>query len=71
MDTARDWADEVKSFCEGKLKMSKYSFMKQDNVKQKIVAKDERSLSCIMVTNPNQLHDIVKQESCDIVYDFE
>merc|ERR1719447_2722030 len=41
VDTAKDWADEVKSFCEGKLPMTKYSFMKQDNTKQTIVETDE------------------------------
>ena len=36
--TAKDWADEVKLFCQGKLKMTKYSFMKQDNTTHTIIS---------------------------------
>jgi len=35
--TAMDMANEVKKFCEGKSKMTNYTFLKQDNTKQKIV----------------------------------
>lgn len=35
--TAQDMADEVKKFCLGNAKMTNYSFMKQDNTKQKII----------------------------------
>ena len=35
--TAMDMADEVKRFCEGKSKMTSYTFMKQDNIKQQVV----------------------------------
>ena len=38
--TAKDWADEVKLFCEGKLPMTNHSFIKQDNINQKVVASD-------------------------------
>merc|ERR1712112_118624 len=35
--TAKDMADEVKLFCEEKLPLTEYSFLKQDNIKQTIV----------------------------------
>jgi len=37
VNTANDWADEVKLFCEGKLPLTDYSFLKQDNMAQTIV----------------------------------
>jgi len=37
VNTAKDWADEVKLFCEGKLPLTDYSFLKQDNMAQTIV----------------------------------
>ena len=72
MDTAKDWADEVKSFCEGKLKMTNYSFMKQDNIKRRIVQTDGRSLDNVNATPTNQLRNMklesvrVKQEPFEI-----
>ena len=38
--TAADWAEQVVKFCRGQLDMSPFSFMKQDNVSQKIVHKE-------------------------------
>ena len=35
--TAKDWADEVKLFCLGKLKMTAYTYMKQDNITQETI----------------------------------
>lgn len=35
--TAKDWADEVKKFVNGELKMSDKAFLKQDNVTQTII----------------------------------
>jgi len=37
VNTAKDWADEVVKFCQGKAEMTNYSFMKQDNVTQNLV----------------------------------
>jgi len=39
--TAQDMADEVKNFCLGNAKMTNFSFMKQDNTKQKIIYSEE------------------------------
>ncbi len=39
--TAMDMAVEVKKFCEGKAKMTNYTFMKQDNTNQKILVTEE------------------------------
>jgi len=39
--TAMDMADEVKKFCRGEAKMTNFSFMKQDNTKQKILVTEE------------------------------
>ena len=39
--TAMDMADEVKKFCRGESKMTNFSFMKQDNTKQKILVTEE------------------------------
>ena len=33
VNTSKDWADEVVKFCKGEAKMSKYSYIKQDNIK--------------------------------------
>ena len=41
--TAKDWADEVKLFCEGKLKMTSHSFIKQDNTLQRIYYEDDNN----------------------------
>ena len=37
VNTAKDWADEVVKFCQGKAEMTNYNFIKQDNVTQNIV----------------------------------
>jgi len=37
VNTAKDWADEVVKFCQGKAEMTRYTFMKQDNVNKQIV----------------------------------
>jgi len=37
VNTAADWADEVKKFINGELKMSDKAFLKQDNVARKII----------------------------------
>ena len=67
--TAKDWADEVKLFCEGKLPMTDYSFIKQDNISQCIVANDGflsdtdfEPLPKIKRTNKEQEPMDVKQE---------
>ena len=39
--TAMDMAVEVKKFCEGKAKMTNFTFMKQDNTSQKILVTEE------------------------------
>ena len=36
-----DMATEVKKFCEGNAKMTNYTFMKQDNTKQKVLVTEE------------------------------
>lgn len=38
--TAMDMADEVKKFCKGEAKMSNYTYLKQDNMSQKIIEYD-------------------------------
>ena len=38
--TAKDMADQVKLFCEGKLPLTGYTFLKQDNISQKQIASD-------------------------------
>ena len=53
--TAKDWADEVKLFCEGKLKMTKYSFMKQDNTTHTIISTDGCDLATIAATPAKDL----------------
>lgn len=40
-NTARDWTYEVIKFCKGELELSQWKFLKQDNIKQKIVEKSE------------------------------
>ena len=40
---AKDWADEVKLFCEGKLKLTEFSFMKVDNIIQGVSQKTRHS----------------------------
>ena len=40
MHTAKDMADQVKLFCEGKLPLTDYTFLKQDNISQKVIASD-------------------------------
>merc|ERR1719233_2854108 len=37
VNTAKDWADEVVKFCQGKAEMTNFSFMRQDNVTQNLV----------------------------------
>merc|ERR1719186_1369791 len=37
VNTAKDWADEVKLFCEGKLPLTDYTFLKQDNIEKNVV----------------------------------
>ena len=37
VQTAKDWADEVKLFCEGNLKLTEFSYMKLDNTTQSII----------------------------------
>merc|ERR1719392_81475 len=37
VNTAKDWADEVVKFCQGKAEMTRYTYMKQDNVNKQIV----------------------------------
>ena len=68
--TAKDWADEVKLFCEGKLPMTDYSFIKQDNISQCIVANDGfhsdsdyEPFPKIKRTNKEQEPMVVKQEA--------
>jgi len=39
--TAMDMANEVKKFCEGNAKMTNYTFLKQDNTNQKVIASEE------------------------------
>merc|ERR1719319_39510 len=41
VNTAKDMADEVKLFCEGKLPLTGYSFLKQDNMTRTIVLATE------------------------------
>ena len=41
VNTAADWAREVVKFCRGELEMSPFSFLKQDNVSQRIVQKED------------------------------
>ena len=53
--TAKDWADEVKLFCQGKLKMTKYSFMKQDNTTHTIISTDGCDLATIAATPAKDL----------------
>ena len=38
--TAKDMADQVKLFCEGKLELTGFTFLKQDNISQKHIASD-------------------------------
>jgi site-specific DNA-cytosine methylase len=71
--TAKDWADEVKLFCEGKLPMTDYSFIKQDNISQCIVANDGfhsdsdyEPFPKIKRTNKEQEPMVVKQEAMDV-----
>ena len=58
--TAKDWADEVEFFCRGKLKMTKYSFMKQDNTTYTIISTDGCDLATIAATPTKDL-GLVKQ----------
>ena len=58
--TAKDYADEVKLFCRGKLKMTKYSFMKQDNTTHTIISTDGCDLATIAATPTKDL-GLVKQ----------
>ena len=42
--TAADWAGQVVKFCRGQLEISPFSFIKQDNISQKIVQKEYDTL---------------------------
>ena len=45
VNTARDWADEVVKFCQGKLELSREEFVKQDNMTQQCVQMGENTRS--------------------------
>ena len=53
--TAKDWADEVKLFCQGKLKMTNFSFMKQDNTNHNIISTDGCDLATVAATPTKDL----------------
>ena len=50
VNTAKDWADEVKLFCKDSLKLTNHKFMKQDNIKQCVIETDQ-PLTQIKQTN--------------------
>jgi len=37
VNTAKDWADEVVRFCEGRSEMTNFTFLKQDNISKSVV----------------------------------
>merc|ERR1719416_317928 len=65
VNTAKDMADEVKLFCEGKLPLTEYSFLKQDNMTQTIVLATE--LGGFIKNKPV----VVKKERNHKIQEFE
>ena len=61
-DSTDRFRSKVKHFCEGKLKMSKFTFMKQDNMNQTIIDTDEHSLESIKSEFTKQLQNVVQQK---------
>ena len=59
--TAQDWADEVKLFCEGKLEMTNYSFMKQDNMTKSIAECDNFLSPRVRQTPPKVSRDYFRE----------
>ena len=64
--TARDMAEQVKKFIRGELKMTEFSFLKQDNTTQTVVCSEEGSVAPVSdeqldddERNKN-LHDLLK-----------
>ena len=58
VNTAADWAAQVVMFCRGQLDMSPFSFMKQDNVSQKIVQKEYNNIKMEIKTEDFDLSDL-------------
>ena len=57
--TARDMAEQVKKFIRGELQMTKFSFMKQDNITQTIVEDDE---GCVSPVYDDQINDVERNK---------
>ena len=61
VNTAKDWADEVKLFCKDSLKLTNHKFMKQDNIKQCVIETDQ-PLTQIKQTNRKKGSMVVKRK---------
>ena len=61
VNTAKDWADEVKLFCKDSLKLTKHKFMKQDNIKKCVIETDQ-PLTQINQTNRKKGSMVVKRK---------
>ena len=60
VNTAKDWADEVKLFCKDRLKITNHKFMKQDNMKRCVIETDQ--LTKIDQTNIKKVSMFVKKK---------
>ena len=61
VNTAKDWADEVKLFCEDRLKITNHKFMKQDNMKRCVIETDQ-PLTKINQTKIKKVSMVVKKK---------
>ena len=61
VNTAKDWADEVKLFCKDRLKITNHKFMKQDNMKRCVIETDQ-PLTKINQTNIKKVSMVVKKK---------